>query len=92
MMAKHKNVYADLTINPSRIWQVYNMVTAAYECGIMDKLLFGSGYPHGNADQCIETLLGFNKLLADTNLPTVPRGNIRNIIERDTLKVLGIEK
>jgi hypothetical protein len=30
-------------------------------------------------------------LLADTNLPTVPRGNIRNIIERDTLKLLGIK-
>jgi hypothetical protein len=29
-------------------------------------------------------------LLADTNLPTVPRGNIRNIIERDTLRLLGI--
>jgi hypothetical protein len=30
-------------------------------------------------------------LLADTNLPTVPRVNIRNIIERDTLELLGIE-
>ena len=30
-------------------------------------------------------------LLADTNLPTVPRGSIRNIIERDTLKLLGIK-
>jgi hypothetical protein len=40
----------------------------------------------------METLLGFNKLLADTNLPTVPRGTIQNIIERDALKLLGIEK
>ena len=39
----------------------------------------------------METLLGFNKLLGDTNLPTVPRGNIRGIIERDTLDVLGIK-
>ncbi len=38
----------------------------------------------------IETLLGFNMLLADTNLPTVPRGSIRNIVERDTLELLGI--
>jgi hypothetical protein len=56
----------------------------------MDKLLFGSGFPSGNAGQCIETLLGFNMLLADTNLPAVPRGSIRNIIERDTLELLGI--
>ncbi len=92
MVAKHKNVYADLTIRPSNVWQVYNMVVAAHEGGVMDKLLFGSGFPSGNAGQCIETLLGFNKLLADTSLPTVPRGNIRNIIERDTLGLLGIKR
>lgn len=92
MVAKHKNVYADLTIRPSNVWQVYNTVTAAHECGVMDKLLFGSGFPFGKAKECIETLLSFNKLLADTNLPTVPRGNIQNIVERDTLEVLGIKK
>ncbi|MHC4596061.1 MAG: amidohydrolase family protein, partial [Planctomycetota bacterium] len=90
MVAKHENVYADLTIRPSNVWQVYNMIVAANERGVMDKLLFGSGFPFGNAGECVETLLGFNMLLADTNLPTVPRGNIRNIIERDTLKLLGI--
>ncbi len=90
MVARHKNVYADLTIQPKSVWQTYNMVVAAYEHGVMDKLLFGSGFPSGDAGQCMETLLGFNMLLADTNLPTVPRGSIRNIIERDTLRLLGI--
>jgi len=90
MVARHKNVYADLTIRPKSVWQTYNMVVAAYERGVMDKLLFGSGFPSGDAGQCMETLLGFNMLLADTNLPRVPRGNIRNIIERDTLRLLGI--
>ena len=91
MVAKHENVYADLTIRPSNVWQVYNIVMAAYERGAMDKLLFGSGFPMSNAGECIETLLGFNMLLADTNLPTVPRGNIQNIIERDTFELLGIK-
>jgi len=91
IVARHKNVYADLTIYPRRVWQTYNMVVAAYEYGVMDKLLFGSGFPSASAGQCIETLLGFNMLLADTNLPTVPRGNIRNIIERDTLELLRIK-
>jgi hypothetical protein len=68
------------------------MVVAAHENGVMDKLLFGSGFPSGNAGQCIEALLGFNMLLADTNLPTVPRGSIRSIIERDTLELLGIKE
>lgn len=90
MVSRHKNVYADLTIRPRNVWQTYNIVVAAHEHGVMDKLLFGSGFPSGSASQCIEALLGFNMLLADTNLPTVPRGSIRNIIERDTLKLLGI--
>ena len=90
MVSKHESVFADLTIRPSKVWQTYNIVVAAHERGVMDKLLFGSGFPLGNAGECIETLLGFNMLLADTKLPTVPRGSIRNIIERDCLDLLGI--
>lgn len=91
MAAKHENVYADLTINPGSAWEIYNTVLAANERGVMGKLFFGSGFPAADAGECIETLLGFNKLLGDTNLPTVPRGQIRNIIERDCLGLLGIE-
>ncbi len=90
MLRKHKNVYADLTLKTDSIWQVYNTVISAYEYSVMDKLLFGSGFPSGNPGQCIETLLGFNKLLADTNLPRVPREKVRQIVERDTLDLLGI--
>jgi hypothetical protein len=90
LVAKHKNVYADLTVRPSSVWQVFNTVVAANEHGVMDKLLFGSGFPLGNAGQCIETLLGFNMLFADTNLPTVPRDRIRTIVEREALELLGI--
>jgi predicted TIM-barrel fold metal-dependent hydrolase len=90
MVSKHENVYADLTIRPSKVWQTYNIVVAAYERNVMNKLVFGSGFPLGNPGQCIETLLGFNMLLADMKLPTVPRGSIRNVIERDSLELLGI--
>ena len=91
MVGKHRNVYADLTIRPGNVWETYNIVVAAHERGVMGKLLFGSGFPYGSAGECMETLLGLNMLLADTNLPTVPRGSSRNILERDTLEVLGIE-
>ena len=91
MLQKHPNVYADLTIQPEKIWQVYNVVTSAFEAEVMDKLFFGSGLPFRKAQPSIEALLGFNKLLADANLPTVPREKIRAIIERDTLGLLGIE-
>lgn len=92
MVSKHEHVFADLTIRPGKVWQTYNIVVAAYERDVMEKLLFGSGFPLGTAGGCIETLLGFNMLLADTKLPTVPRGSIRNVIERDSLELLGISR
>ena len=91
LLAKHNNVYADLTLNPNRVWQIYNTVISAYEREVLDKLFFGSGFPLSNAGECIETLLGFNKLIADTNLPKVPRDHIRHIVERDTLSLLDIK-
>lgn len=91
MLAKHENVYGDLTINPQKIWGVYNMVLTASEADVLGKLLFGSGLPFGKPQNCIETLLGFNKLFADADLPAVPREKIREIIERDSLTILGIK-
>ena len=90
LIAKHPNVYADLTITPQKVWEVYNIVTSAHEASVMDKLIFGSGFPKAKPDQCLETLLGFNRLLANTSLPTVPRERLRTIIERDTIKLLEI--
>ena len=90
LLAKHENIYADLSVHPQRIWRNYNVVVSAYEAGIMDKVLFGSGFPYAEPAACIETLLGFNKMLADTHLPQVPREKLRSIVERDTLTLLGL--
>jgi len=92
MAAKHPNVYADLTVKVDRPWQLYTTVIAAFESGVLDKLLFGSGFPCGDAASSIEALLGFNKRLGDTNLPTVPRDQLRKIVERDSLQLLGISQ
>ena len=92
MLAKHENVYADFTINPERPWQTYNAVVFTYENKLTKKLLFGSGFPMGRADSCIETLLGFNRLLGTSYLPTVPRSVISDFLETDTLSILGIAK
>jgi predicted TIM-barrel fold metal-dependent hydrolase len=92
LLAKHKNVFADLSVKPGNAWQIYNVVISAFEQGVMDKLLFGSAFPAAKAQDCMEALLGFNKLLAGANFPTVPRSTIQSVIERDTLKILGIVK
>lgn len=91
MLAKHENVFGDLTIDPDKVWEVYNIVLASYENEVLGKLFFGSGQPIQKPQSCLEALLGFNKLLSDTNLPVVPREKIREIVERDTLSILGIE-
>ena len=91
LLAKHDNVYADLSIQPQRLWQNYNVVVSAYEAGVMDKILFGSGFPFAEPDACIETLLGFNRMLTNTNLPQVPREKLRSIVERDTLTLFGLK-
>jgi predicted TIM-barrel fold metal-dependent hydrolase len=91
VLMRHEHVFSGLTICPHKVWQTYNIVMNAYEHGVMNKLLFGSGFPEGDAGACIEALLGFNMRLADTSLPTVPRGSIRNIVERDSLNLLGIQ-
>ena len=89
---KHENVYAELSVNPDNIWQSYNTVMTAYEANVFDKLFFGSGLPHGKLEKSVETLLGFNRLFTGSQLPTIPREKIAAVVERDTLKILGIEQ
>ena len=90
--AKHENVYVDLSVVPGRVWQIYNFLMGANELDVLDKLLFGSGFPAAKVQGCMESLLGLNQLLADTSLPIVPLASIRGVIERDSLEVLGIER
>jgi hypothetical protein len=68
----------------------YQALLGAHQLGVMDKLLFGSGFPAASASQCIEALYSINQLVHQTNLPTVPREAIRGIVERDALSALGI--
>ena len=91
MIGKHPNVYADMTLSPKRVWDVFNAITIAYEREVMGKLLFGSGYPLGSPQSYIEALFGFNRLMGESGLPIVPREVIREAVERDTAKLLGLQ-
>lgn len=90
LLAKHKHVYADVAGLLKHPWQAYNALLSAYEMGVIDKLLFGSNYPFRSPAACIETLYSVNRLSAGTNLPTIPREQLRGIVERDALRLLGI--
>lgn len=90
LMAKHPNVYADVSGLVIKSWQLYNALVQAYQSGVMRQVLFGSGFPFGDPQKAIVTLYSVNTTSQGTPLPSVPREQLRTIVERDTLKELGI--
>ena len=90
LLAKHKNVYAEISGLLLQPWQAYQALLSTYQCGVMGKLLFGSGFPSAAASYCIEALYSINHIAVGTNLPTIPREHLRGIVERDALALLGI--
>jgi uncharacterized protein len=91
LAAKHEHVYADLSGVASRPWQLYTSLLTASGLGMMDKLLFGSGFPFGTPAGAIETMYTVNTHCHGTQLPSIPRAAVRAIVERDSLRCLGIE-
>lgn len=91
MLSKHENVYADLSGVCSRPWQLYNALLSATSLGVMDRLLFGSGFPFETPAKAIEALYSVNSYSHGTHLPSVPRSLVRGIVERDSLTCLGID-
>lgn len=92
LLAKHPNVFADISWLLHQPWQAYQALLGAYQHGVMHKLLFGSGYPYTDAASCIEALYGINHMVKGTSLPAIPREQLRGIVERDALDLLGIGK
>jgi len=91
LLAKHPGVFSDISWLLHQPWRAYQALLSAHQYGVMDKLLFGSGFPYTSAASCIEALYSINHLVQGTNLPTIPREELRSIVERDALTLLGIE-
>ncbi len=92
LLGKHSNVYADLAGVVSRPWQLYCALLNAMNFGVMEKLLFGSGFPRELPAKAIERLYSINGYgFGNQQLPSIPRSQIRSIVERDSLGCLGIE-
>lgn len=92
LLAKHTCVYADIAGLHHRQWLSYNALMTALEYGVMDKLLFASDFPHRSPAECIEALYSINQVSHGTTLRSIPREQLRGIVERNALKLLGIEK
>ncbi len=91
MLAKHENVYADLSIVVGQRLGLYQLINTAYQYQVMDKLLFGSGWPYFTVRSAVEALYNINEIPRQTGLSSVPREALRAIVERDSLALLDIK-
>ena len=91
LLARHPHVFADVAGLLRQPWTSYNALLAAHEYGVMEKLLFGSDFPYRSPATSIEALYSINQIRNGTSLAPIPREQLRGIVERDALALLGIE-
>ena len=87
---KHPHVYTDLSALHYRPFQLYQSLMLVQEYGIWPKVLFGTDYPFTSIDASIEGLLGLNRMLDGTALPSLQETQIQACIERDALDLLRL--
>ncbi len=92
IIRKHDNVFADVSALHYRPWQFYNSLMLAQEYGVWPKLLFGTDYPFTTVNASIAGLRALNAMLEGTKLPRLDVNQIEAMIQRDSLKLLGLEK
>jgi predicted TIM-barrel fold metal-dependent hydrolase len=91
VIRKHPNIWADISANFYRPWSQYNALRAATEWGVLDKLLFGSDFPAATPQETMDGLRRVNAILDGTALPRVPEKKIEELINRDSLSLLGLD-
>lgn len=97
LIAKHPRVFAETSAIVRHARRAQRVLVEIMERGVMHKLLFGSGYPHATPESAIERLYGAGSFTAGAGVGgvgagvAVPREQVRAVVERDTLELLGIE-
>lgn len=91
LIRKQPNVFADISALYYRPWQFYNALMLAQEYGTGHKLLMGSDYPFTTPGDTIAALRNVNRITGNSGLPRIAEKLTEGIIERDTIKLLGIE-
>ncbi len=88
----HPHLYADVSALFYRPWSFYEGMRLATEWGVLDKLLFGSDFPIATPAETAAGLRAVNDPIAGTKLPPIPLEQIEELIERDPLPPLGLER
>ena len=90
VIRKHPHVYADVSGKFYRPMSFYNGLRLAYEWAVTHKLLLGSDYPIAMPQETIDGLRELGDFIKKYNLPEVPGELLEQIINRDTLALLGL--
>jgi hypothetical protein len=85
-------VYADVSANCYRPWSFYSAMRIATEWNVLPKLLLGSDYPIATSAETIAGLRALNDIPRASGLPPIPEDAIEEIIARDSLALLGLER
>ena len=91
LAGKHEHVFAEVSGVAVRPWQIYNALSTAWSLDVIDRLLFGSGFPLSTPQHAVESLYSVNVSIKGTPLPPIPRARVKEIVERDAFACLGIE-
>jgi hypothetical protein len=92
LIGKHPRVFGDMAGLIRRPWQAYNALILAHQFNVMDKVLFGSDFPFCTAAEAIKSVYSLHEVTQGTNLPSVPRETLRSMVERNSLRALGIDR
>ncbi|MCA9311443.1 MAG: amidohydrolase family protein [Phycisphaerales bacterium] len=91
VVSKHAGAYAEISTLAGRTVHLHHGLLAAHERGVMSKLFFGSGWPAREPSEVVQRIFGVNAFDGPSRWASIPGDDLRDLVERDTLGLLGIE-
>jgi hypothetical protein len=90
LLAKHDRLFTTTAGVAARPWELLHTLQGCRDHAVEHKVLFASGFPFDTPARAIESIYGINGLVATTPLPQIPRSVLRQIVERDSVSLLGL--
>ncbi len=90
LLAKHDRVYTHTGGIAARPWELLHALQLARDLGVDSRVLFASGFPFDTPARAIESIYGVNSMLQQSSLPRIARSLLRDIVERDSIALLGL--
>ena len=90
VVRKHPNVFTDISGLFYRPFTQWEALVRATEWNILHKVLLASDFPITTIAETIDGLRRVNDIVVGTGLPRVPEDRIEEIINRNSLALLGL--